>query len=478
MKTEDFDDAIRKKVNSIYHTYKEEDIDKVHNYVSRKKTVAVRARYVKMLAFSAVAVLVAGLFMWNMMQLREKQELAAKIDTLQNEIAQNANVKTDTVYLEKYITKSESSKNIVEENTAENTSRSINSIEINNGGNGLKNDKLAENTTRNLSYGNFKNERLTTGKSADKKQNSTLQKSAQKHFPGDAYMKKTPLANNRNQQENINRNDRSKIGEEVNVPIKKYELTKTIDLTNDSAYVVSEKNASDSVIVLEEKPMAENNMPEEQNMESKNESQKVRKSFSLKKLHYNIGLEAERALRHDGGSLGLVAQVFFTDRIGISTGIRMNNFGYDRFRDPRDFRMREGKDFAEVCGPKLVDTNAVENIERRISIIQLPVNLVYVQPLKNDFGLVFSAGTNINLAGRQFIGFDNLKRTDRDRKQDINVKLPVSPFNNATLSVGVQKKWSNVVLQASPFATMQFKREAYKMEPFTFGLNLKLMYSL
>jgi hypothetical protein len=175
--------------------------------------------------------------------------------------------------------------------------------------------------------------------------------------------------------------------------------------------------------------------------------------------------------------IGIASQVFFTDRIGLNVGLKALGFANDRFRDPREFHEREGRDFKDVCGPKLQDTSAIENIDRQTILIQIPVSVTYVLPVKNGFGFSFAAGTDIDLLAKQRIGFDRHRTNEPQTGQNLTLNIPVSTFNNAMFSVGAQKLWGHFMLQANTFISPQLKKVDYKKEPVYAGLNFKALYS-
>jgi hypothetical protein len=91
MKTEDFDDALRRKLEGIHYQYKEDDIERIHKYVGLQQGASwLKGRRLRWLfAGSAVVVLITALLSWNiMLQYRQKQ-LSAEVDTLQIQLAQS-----------------------------------------------------------------------------------------------------------------------------------------------------------------------------------------------------------------------------------------------------------------------------------------------------------------------------------------------------------------------------------------------------
>ncbi len=112
MKTENFDDAINQKLNSINPQYSDADIDKVHNFVKANTHISfAKSIYTK----AAVAILgasVVALTIWNISQINKQQELSETIKSLKNNLEQPI-AKTDTIYIKENISSSPTANTII-----------------------------------------------------------------------------------------------------------------------------------------------------------------------------------------------------------------------------------------------------------------------------------------------------------------------------------------------------------------------------
>jgi uncharacterized protein YlxP (DUF503 family) len=109
MKTEDFDDAIRNKFESINQKYEEQEIENVYNYVKQNFHAPFWKTYgPKMLYISGIAAM-SGLLIWNVVEHKENKILAQTVDSLKNKTAIVSPVvistKPDTVFVTKYVYK-------------------------------------------------------------------------------------------------------------------------------------------------------------------------------------------------------------------------------------------------------------------------------------------------------------------------------------------------------------------------------------
>ncbi len=461
MKTEEFDDAIRKKVNSIYHTYKEEDIDKVHNYVQQKKTALGKAKLTKAVMISAVTVLVAALLTWNIIQLQEKKELARKVDSLENSLSQKLPVKADPLKNDNTNIKGATGLKI-DANVNNSTISNVNA------GTNIYNSRTTLNPERNnlnKDSNSFALEEKQTGR---KNRNTEVTK----HFSAGANMGKSKINTEKGRNSNA-----EKIDSLETPAIIKYNLTKTIDL-RDSAYIMIEKNTSDTSVINKDIALADDFENSGKAGNPNRNTGKEHKPKTHHKLRYNIGLSVEKANQQAGA--GLAAQVFFTDRLGIGTGLKVLNISNEKFRNIRDFYEREGIYFREAYGELLKDTGnllGIENIHRKTTLVQIPVSVTYMLPVKNSYSIAFSGGTDIDIAAKHSIEFDRNRHNEHDKRQNISIPLATTALNNASFAVGGQKAWKHFILQANVFASPQLKKAEYKKHPIYCGLNVKALYS-
>ena len=168
MKTEEFDDAIRRKAESVYFNPKEEDIDRIHKHVSGN---IAAPSFLKMYGlYTAVCLsllIIGGLATWNIVQYRENASLSAKVEKLDQEVKNNAlvNRNSDTRTNENSAVNSEKSANSVTTASADNTTSANDQLLSSSKSNSISssitsniNSSIASNTkyqnNHNNTYGN------------------------------------------------------------------------------------------------------------------------------------------------------------------------------------------------------------------------------------------------------------------------------------------------------------------------------------
>lgn len=170
------------------------------------------------------------------------------------------------------------------------------------------------------------------------------------------------------------------------------------------------------------------------------------------------------------------AELFVGKRISVSSGLRISYFSTEKYFTDEQFFKRRQEDFRKMHAPKAPPTQEILNISERVHLVQIPVRLNYYQPLRSGFWLVGAVGTNLDIYGSKRVKFD-LRANRSEFEQVVNIdKFPIVPLNNITFSIGLEKRFGRVVIQASPYWILQTQRLPYKMKSNNFGSDFKLLY--
>lgn len=131
--------------------------------------------------------------------------------------------------------------------------------------------------------------------------------------------------------------------------------------------------------------------------------------------------------------------------------------------------------FHNIYENQLTDTNSIRNIGVRNIMFQVPVAINYQLNFKNNYALLFSLGTDLDLYAKQTINFEHHMDIVQPISKDFDTKYPVMVFNNMVISAGIQKRWKYLVFQVKPFISPQLKSLVYKKEDLYFGLKLNVL---
>jgi ABC-type enterochelin transport system permease subunit len=75
MKIENFDDALKRKLENVNTSYEESDIQRVHDYVTRNHTLGRVRNPKRSWILAGSSMIIAGLIMWNVILINQNREL-------------------------------------------------------------------------------------------------------------------------------------------------------------------------------------------------------------------------------------------------------------------------------------------------------------------------------------------------------------------------------------------------------------------
>ena len=87
MKIENFDDALKRKLEDINTSYEEGDIQRVHDYVTRNRTLGRVRNSKRNWVLVGSSVIIAGLITWNIILVNQNRELHQTVNGLHTELS-------------------------------------------------------------------------------------------------------------------------------------------------------------------------------------------------------------------------------------------------------------------------------------------------------------------------------------------------------------------------------------------------------
>jgi hypothetical protein len=431
MKTEQFDDAFRRKIGGISPPFDDAEIDRINDYVNINKTPTFWGSYSKIATYALGTVLVTGIIASILTQHYENKDLRSQLISLQNKIDKSATpsviMNTDTVYI-----------------------------------NRNQPSYLSLNSTIKKKMADIQNSRNT---SVSFEQLSP----AQKDKILTSYLLKK-------------RGDVANVIDNVNVLFQEKNNLQPSDKQEDR--IVSQEGSSKisakSNTYFPENSLAKNinkNLTFQQ--ENSENSEENNNSLSLRNLTYRVGLGTD--FYNKNLSMGLWAEIFFHKNWSVNVGLKSTEYREDDIRSEDGFEYKKGKPFRPNYAPTLPKQFNIEDIRSSNMIVQIPLNLNYHAPLKNGFAVIVGAGTVFDIAGKNHINF-NFKDPTRSgvtesSNPSLNSGVNTTFFNNAELSVGVEKRFNRFVFQANPYWTTQLKNVNYKPDLSSWGLRVRGLYN-
>ena len=472
MKTEDFDDAVRRKIQSVNSPTSQKDIDRVYNYVNQQKTNASKRNYFLIGLLFLLTIGILGLSTWNVFQFQNQAELkntieGLKIKLLKSEIENNKS-KANNMHVGNHLA----------ENSSTNSSTSKKSYNSN------QNNVLLLNTTEN-----------DKGKPFIKKSNQIIYKTASvpngnPNSKINSSLKQKTVAIKQNEKDNL-----------VNVNIKKtdseltiVEINKTIAKTEEENNVNTNVNSQitfktdsittiliDKSIIRTDSLLSQNSLKEtkigiENKIDSNSTNDAKATPFlpSIGNWKYQTGLGFEVANTQLGFSV--LGEVVFKKHWVFDVGLKYLSIEKERFDDDDDYHHHKNKDFKSSYEKQVTDS-IHRNIKINNSIIQIPLNFGYCVLLKNNFSLIFGVGTDLDLSVKQHVEYQHPINFSESETKKFNCNNNSLLFNNTVISAGLQKQFKQILLQVSPFLSPQLKKVDYKKEDIYYGLRVRAFYS-
>lgn len=519
MKTDNFDEAFRRKVESFHPPFRDDEIDRIQGYVNQHIPLSFWQRFGHTFTYSLGTIIIVSLLTTTLFQANENKTLLNKLSDLNDKLEQKQATiavnnapksiiieKTDTVYVVKHITKevsvfdektttlSNESENISDSvrrvlNPSESTQMDIHTKNIeaisdakkaNFKGQGENSSyktalPFVENTK---TIGRVYNKKSTTAKQVENSPNENFRsledKSEGKFFTISKNSNQEILPKSEGDFENKSQNitvetlDKSKENFEGNSK----EYNAKVLTVNDLKRKVFSPIDLKIVFDLSNRKF---------NLLHYVATPKQRKLFkfpsiAMPNLKYRVGLGANA----DFGQIGtsILTDVLFAKRWSITSGVNTAFLGFEHFGDEDDFRRITDKDFRDEHDVKLPLNNSIENIEAHQVLFRVPIYLNYRWPLRRDYTVLFSTGTDLDLHLKQFTSYSHHDLVRDEKHEGIQEKIPVMPFNNWMLSVGIEKRWNHFSVQLSPYFTYQIKQVSYRKEDFAFGFKVNGFYRL
>ncbi|HSZ25631.1 MAG TPA: hypothetical protein VK766_07945, partial [Cytophagaceae bacterium] len=443
-------------------------------------------------AFSLYGIMIAGLLYWNYNQFQEQKLLRKSIESLQESLLQASNnkgtTKNDTVFIVKYVDKSEL-------------------LSLKEDGKNLNGSKKGSSQTayKNSNYRGQHDSSISDklmDATSDSKNNTTDGPSAtsKNQFIDNKKQRSNDFSessSNRNQnpKEDLNNKDRSISALQDNNDYFSKNVSQNDNGTDSTVSSSNQKNAvanptqneknnasqltstpfmtNPVTLVKPDSVAAKTIIPDVVREDTTKRTRRQKTSF-LKNIHYLAGIGVEKANSQFG--IGVLGEVFLTKRISFNAGFKYLSIS-NHYHDRDDFNQKTNTNFNSIYSD-YQDTLNLSNIQMQYNVLQIPVAVNYYLPLKNNFSLIFSGGTDLDV-------FSNLKiqcvvkgyyNQDIEERKSLTLKYHPVLFNNVMLSTGVQKQWNNIVIQASPFVSPQLKTVEYKRDNVYAGLRVRILY--
>lgn len=441
MKPEHFDEAIRKKLESLQPVYTDKDVDKVFAFVGRKRPFTIPHINGSGILYTLAVVSVTSIF-W-LFVFRNK---------LVNQPDQTAQPQQTEVALTERlpVSSADTLRDTVAKHPSVNTQQP-------------KNDSLAAVVVPVIIANNTAtNEQKASGKETITENTGKALENAGSTIEG---------AETAADPETIVASEKSaSLVEPVIVADKPEAIEPDTQQAENK-----EKPTAVSKVIIPVKP-AFADAPVDVKKETKNRTApRLNLGELTRDLRFRAGAEAEISNGHIG--TGLITELLLIPHWGLSAGLRYSWNFTEKFRDEQDFRHHKPKDFNDVLHGHHEGQEPAVDIRFRSNIVQLPLSLNYYLRFDNDYSMRIGLGTDLDLYTSQQIDYNHPHTGDtiRESRKFTGSEQAVL-FNNLVITAGVEKRWNHFSLQLNPFIAPQLTRIQYKNRNLYFGLGLRMYY--
>ena len=469
MKTDKFSEAIRRKLAQLQPSFKEQDWGKMKSFMDGQSPPSFWQQYGNGLLYVASGVIITTLLITNHFQNIENKTLRSTVQTLSQKVtelqrpeAQNEDItvkSNKTIALNSDSNNNLGSQNIDKQDFKNIDSKKIVQTENDNFENRTKNKGLqTEKITISDEEENLNNDEFQSGNS----ENTLTSKTSKNRFKN-IVSSKSENQNVLNQRNFGRKTARSRDDYNNNVvaneTIKQQNIeTKEIPLRESSEpntqtpkqlNTISPLQPIDTVYLISDLPTKKIRVKAPF---LAREILTTNKPFSLPFV-FQAGLGLNTS-RHETG-IGIWTELFISKKLSLGVGLDYMSLNELRFNTDGHFTDKRRENFRDLYAPKIPMNQDIFNIDVSEKRIQLPILFTYHFPLKNNFSILTSAGTSLNLSTKQNIAF-NVRRGPSDYIDGTfrsEVRRPI--FANIIFGVGIDKTWNKFVIQALPTLNFQ-----------------------
>jgi len=512
MKTEEFDDAIKRKVEGVNHKFTENDVERVHKFVTANRgPLWLRGSFRKLFIYSATGLLLTGIITWQLTKMHDQEILNQTIESLKKDYNKN-----DVITSKQNNNSAQKNNNkALSDNNLQNSTIDQNSQSTNKN----VDQKLnAQNISRNYNSQQSIND-TKSQQSVNQKSNSTIatfirRKSNSKQFASNDNLinhsnkdisnfsaglnntdnkKAIPKPNGGDQQNSQNKIDLNQKNDQLanNDKLGNNQNNRNTSNTSNSSQnnLIDTKIADEktnSTLKIEEKSTAQKKVADSLMSPKTYRGPKYDKDPSKNpvNIRFQAGLgaiEGFDAVNHLAGGQ-ISGEILINNRFSLSTGVNIITLNSKKFESDTDFSDDcKGKDFyrneLHIYSP-WTNEYANSNITIQELLVQVPINISYYSPFRNHWAFSVSAGTDIDIYSHQTLLYDQTKQwSNKSVFCHIEQKNTIVPFNNVTGSVGILKQLGRLAIQFSPYISYQLTPVDYKLENIYYGANLRFLLS-
>ncbi len=264
-----------------------------------------------------------------------------------------------------------------------------------------------------------------------------------------------------NPQPNENKEGAIKVTSESNSKTVKEEKT---EVENKEVKEVEKETLKIADLVIPEKEMPKDEIPEQK--------------FKLKNINARFGIATDYT-GNRASSVGPAIEIFMGEKISFNTGLFVTGKKEVEFKQPKDFNSLTGKQFEDRYIKYIgLKPQKIENIEITTSIVKLPLFINYYIPVKNNLAFLLTSGTKLDLSVVETVKYKAERVGGETFINKFESQHNPRVFNSLYYGMGIQYNYKRLFGQFSPYFEFPFGQSSFLVPPRRFGINGSLKFSL
>lgn len=439
MKTGQFDELIRKKLESLPQKFTDQEIDKVYNHVVSQKKPFFRHVRGSGLIYSVLVAAFTGLIIWQLMKDNPEKTVMTTTEGVSISGSEVIHSLPDTSSLSSNTESGSTKKQLIENHEKV----SVTAIPKE------KNQEIHILTQDTITKGKFIPVPVTVAEKFDS-------------IP----TKKTQIQEDKFNNPLI-------IKEETNI------TNKVSHATDSSLYqkipmpkdiIVDENVVSDPIVKVQKEVKPE---PVKEQKTKKSKEQKT--SGNISDWDFATGVEAGIANGYIRGAA--IGELTFCSHWVFRTGFGIQKLDQEKFKDENAYEKHKSHHFKHEYDGHFDEHDYITQIKSNRYLLQIPVSFHYLFLLKNNYTISAGIGTDLDIYNHLKVDFRRSTSTDSIGRIDQFTKTEQTKLlNNLIITAGIEKKWNWFSVGIQPYVVTQLQDVKYKDSKTYFGADIQFLY--
>lgn len=180
----------------------------------------------------------------------------------------------------------------------------------------------------------------------------------------------------------------------------------------------------------------------------------------------------------NGTAKSVVGEVLVARKFSITAGISWLKVKPMEFISEKIFREKIRKDFKRSHPGEVPLALDVFNIKVNPTLVQIPLTIAFRNNMKDNWAYYAGAGTNVTVSSKEKVSFDCIAPNKEYFKNEFDKKTKVPAVSSVNFSVGIEKTWHPIVVQAEGYVYTYFTPLTPLSHTTGPGVKLKLLYQI